>query len=105
MWFDKITEDVKAGHLSLDISRHLHRNRERIIYTIDFLRQMGISGKKVCEIGAGGIALACKLELEVHWEMLSSPDISKSRLTNLGYRFLCRLFPRMSNIIFCWAKV
>ena len=232
MWFDKITEDVEARHLSPDISRHIHRNRERIIYTIDFLRRIGISGKKVGEIGAGGIALACKLELgadveaydcsqwfepvcnkfsipwrfvdlnnppldlkgsydiillceviahvaywpidilselrgglndggvliittqnlhrlsnrirmlfgkrifanfvpeellsahvreytveeiifmlrkagfhEVHWEMLSSPDINKSRLINLGYKFLCRLFPRMSNIIFCWAKI
>ena len=233
MWFDKLVEDVKSAYPRPDILRHFLESRERIIYTIEFLRKIGIYGKKVCEIGAGGIALACKQELkadvdtydcsqwfrpvynefsipwnfldlndpssfinlkhsydiillceviahiaywpvnilakfksalkqggmliittqnlhrfsnrirmlsgkpifanfvpeelkmahlreympeevvfllhkagfsEVHWKLISFADVNKPRFVSLSYKFLCRIFPRLSNIVFFWAN-
>lgn len=233
MWFDKLVEDVKLACPRPKILRHFLENRERIIYTVEFLRKIGICEKRVCEIGAGGIALACKQELkadvdiydcsewfkpvydefsipwnflnlndpssfinlkhsydiillceviahiaywpvnilaefksalkqggmlvittqnlhrlsnrirmlvgkrifanfvpeelimahlreytpeevafllhkagfpEVHWKLIAFADTNKHRFVNLSYKFLCRIFARLSNIVFLWAN-
>lgn len=233
VWFDKLVEDVKSACPRPDILRHFLENRERIIYTIEFLKKSGIRGKSVCEMGAGGIALACKQELkadvdvydcsewfkpvydkfsipwnflnlndpssfinlkhsydiilvceviahigywpvniltqfksalkqgamlvittqnlhrlsnrirmlvgkrifanfvpeelimahlreytpeevafllqragfpEVHWKLIAFSDTNKARFINLSYKFLCRILPRLSNIVFLWAS-
>lgn len=63
MWFDSLYQAVQLASPSPDVIRHLDENRDRIVYTINFLRELGLTGKRVCEIGPGGIGLACAQEL------------------------------------------
>jgi len=40
---------------------------------------------------------------EVEWKLLTFPDIGKPQLIKTAYKIICRVFPRLSNYIFCWA--
>jgi len=63
MWFDKLKKSVQLTSSSPYVIQHLDENRERIIYTVELLRQLGLTGGRVCEIGFGGVGLACAQEL------------------------------------------
>ena len=63
MWFDKLYQSVQLTAPLPDVIRHFDENRDRIVYTVNFLREMGLTGKSICEIGPGGIGLACAREL------------------------------------------
>ena len=62
-WFDRMITDVRKTSASEEVAQYLERTRNRIIYTTEYLRSIGVAGKKVCEIGPGGIGLACAREL------------------------------------------
>ncbi len=230
IWYDNLYESVRTISPSSKVLEHLIVERERIIYTTNFLRKFELEGKTVCEIGGGGIGLACAQEIgaevevydvnqwfkpildhfsipwnyidlhqpgvtlqrsydvillceviehiarwpaeiltelkkflnlggillvttqnlnrlsnrlrmvtgkrlfanfvpeelvvahlreytpeellflfhragftDMQWQLVSFPDVRKSLLIQVGYNFVCRLCPRLSNIIFCWA--
>jgi len=230
VWYDRLNQAVRLASPSAEILDYLDRSRDRIIHTTNFLREFGLTGKRVCEIGPGGIGLACAQELrakvdaydccewfkplydqfsipwnyidlnqtadtvkgpyaaillceviehiarwpadvfselnrslevggillvttqnlhrlsnrvrmftgkrlfahfvpeelimahlreytpeelvflfhragfpKVGWKLVSFPDARKSRLIQMGYNYMCRVLPRLSNIIFCWA--
>lgn len=62
MWFDMVRKIVKTTCADPEAIRHLDENRDRITYTVDLIRKLGLTGKKICEIGAGGIGLGCAYE-------------------------------------------
>lgn len=42
---------------------YIERSWPRIEYTIEYLREQNIQGKRICEIGFGAIGIACSMEL------------------------------------------
>lgn len=64
MWYDKLCQAVRLMSPLPNVLRWLDKNRDRIIYTTKFIQELGLTGKYICEIGPGGIGLACVQELE-----------------------------------------
>jgi len=63
MWFDEIHETVLSASPPEELVRYFLENRQRIEYTTAWAGRLGLTGKNVCEIGPGGIGLACKRSL------------------------------------------
>lgn len=62
-WFAELYRTAESHRLSPQILRHLAENRERIVHTVDFLDAHGLRGKHLCEIGPGGVGVACRQRL------------------------------------------
>lgn len=77
-WYAKLRESVRRGSPSLEVLHHLNVERERIIYTTNFLRKFELGGKYVCEIGGGGVGLACAQELGAKVEVYDVNQWAKS---------------------------
>lgn len=69
IWYDNLYESVRAISPSSEVLRHLIVERERIIYTTNFLRKFELKGKSICEMGGGGIGLACAQEIGAEVEV------------------------------------
>ena len=63
-WFDDYYKELQGVGIDPDILSYIKIDQERIKYTINLLNNFGIKGKKVCEIGFGGIGLACRSVLK-----------------------------------------
>ncbi len=58
-WFAEIAQLVAAANAPEAIRQYLYRSSERLLYTAGLLKSLGITGKKACELGPGGIGLVC----------------------------------------------
>ena len=76
-WFDQLCRDIRSLNPSAEVIDQLLVNRDRIIYTINFLQKFSLPGRCLCEIGFGGVGLACAKVLNMQVEAYDCSELFK----------------------------
>jgi 2-polyprenyl-3-methyl-5-hydroxy-6-metoxy-1,4-benzoquinol methylase len=83
-WFDAVYGHAKARGLSPELLHHIADNRDRIVATVELLRPFNLRGKRVVELGPGGVGLAVKHELGAEVIGYDVSDWSKEMCDKVG---------------------
>jgi 2-polyprenyl-3-methyl-5-hydroxy-6-metoxy-1,4-benzoquinol methylase len=83
-WFDGMYGHAALRGVTPDLLQHIAENRDRIIATVDVLRPYALRGKRVCELGPGGVGLAVKHELGAEVVGYDYSDWSRDMCDRIG---------------------
>src|SRR5687767_2328159 len=76
-WFAELYRSAQDRGLPNELLRHLLDNRDRITATVQFLEDCGLRGKRICEIGPGGVGVASRWHLGARVDGYDCSDWSR----------------------------
>ncbi len=73
-WYDDLLASLRETYPTEEVLRHFRLSKSRIVYTVGLLTRLGLEGKRICEVGPGGVGLACSRVLAAEVETYDCGD-------------------------------
>lgn len=89
-WFERVLFYARDRGVDPQLLHHIADNRDRVVTTTELLRPFNLRGKKVVELGPGGVGLAVKEELGAEVIGYDFSDWSRAMCDKVGieWRFV-----------------